>query len=93
MTYEPFKCPDCKVWWRTATHKCEDTPVKISVTKDSPYSPGLKKGWIYCPSCQKPISRYDWHTCKSYDKLHNEHYKDNKKGPHEPEIDPPRWNA
>lgn len=24
--FEPVKCPDCGVWWRGETHKCETVP-------------------------------------------------------------------
>lgn len=71
MSYEPFKCPDCSVWWRGETHKCVK---KLEVKKTGPYKPyESKSGWINCPACAKPISKYNWHTCKSYDKLHEEH--------------------
>lgn len=40
MEYTPFKCPDCKVWWRTATHLCApQTPkVDVNIKKESPYT-------------------------------------------------------
>lgn len=48
MEYTPFKCPDCKVWWRGETHKCETPKVKVEVDKtlpwikDNPYTTGGK---------------------------------------------------
>lgn len=90
MTYEPFKCPDCSVWWRGETHKCEDAPKKASLALHQ-HGP-KEQGWISCPKCKKPISKYDWHTCKSYDKLHEQIYKKgNHHGPEE--LPPTRGNA
>lgn len=101
MSYDPFKCPDCSVWWRGETHKCATPEPLNSTTKKT--SDNLKiaqkkkrnpRDWIYCPSCEKPISKYDWHTCKSYDKL-QENYRNrnwiHNNGPED--HDPPRWNA
>lgn len=88
--YKPFKCPDCSVWWRTATHKCEQAVAKVTVTKPSPYSPYKGDNWIYCPKCGKSVTKYDWHTCKH---ISNEYNKKRKQPPHDPEIDNPRWHA
>lgn len=56
MTYEPFKCPDCGVWWRGETHKC----ASAKLNTDSP-----RKGWISCPKCGKNVTKYDWHSCNA----------------------------
>ena len=75
MTYDPFKCPDCSVWWRGETHKCASTKLKSNT--DSP-----RKGWISCPMCGKNVTKYDWHSC-------NDWHKPNKKDPHRPKPPPP----
>lgn len=69
MTYEPFKCPDCGVWWRGETHKC------ITAKSNTDYP---RKGWISCPMCGKNVTKYDWHSCS-----HHRPYK-SKKDPHDP---------
>lgn len=72
VEYTPFKCPDCKVWWRTATHKCDSLSYTVSpgtTTTTNPYKIKARTeveprpGWISCPRCGKNISKYDWHTC------------------------------
>ena len=68
MNYEPFKCPDCSVWWRGETHKC----ASVKSSTDSP-----RKGWISCPMCGKNVTKYDWHSCNH--RLNKPHQKD----PHE----------
>ena len=80
MTYEPFKCPDCKTWWRTATHKCEEPAAKVSYT-------------AICGYCKEKLYSKLPHKCKP---IYNfEDNKKNKKGthPHDPEIDTPRWHS
>lgn len=81
MTYDPFKCPDCKTWWRTATHKCE-TPVAKKVYMAT------------CGYCKEKIYSKLPHKCKP-SQYHSEYNKKDKKGnnPHDPEIDTPRWNS
>jgi hypothetical protein len=44
MEYTPFKCPDCKVWWRGETHKCETPKLTIDVKKPSQWSPLTGQG-------------------------------------------------
>lgn len=56
---EPFKCPDCGVWWRGETHKCYEE------------RPKPRLGWISCPICGKNVTKYDWHTCSNIASTHN----------------------
>lgn len=76
MKYDPFKCPDCSVWWRGETHKCI---VPMSNTDSQ------RKGWISCPMCGKNVTKYDWHSCTDY-------HKPNKKDPHDPNRPPIRYS-
>lgn len=67
MEYTPFKCPDCKVWWRGETHKC-DTPV-VTVSVNPPATVEKDKGQIRiesnwnrhdkCFVCKKQLSKSD----------------------------------
>ena len=99
--YTPFKCPDCGVWWRTATHKCEPKSYLApnTTTTTTPYTPApkpdIKKGWLYCPICGKRVTKFDWHTCTPYDRLQEKHNEHKKKGyPHGPKDYPPtRWDT
>jgi hypothetical protein len=68
MSYEPFKCPDCKVWWRGETHKCD------SVTHVSKHSNKYPSDWIQCDKCGKNVVKKSWHTC-----IPLEQYKQQKK--------------
>ena len=70
MTHEPFKCPDCSVWWRGDTHKC--------VTASKEVNPS-RAGWISCPMCGKNVTKYDWHSCS-----HPNSITKKKRDPHEP---------
>jgi DNA-directed RNA polymerase subunit RPC12/RpoP len=70
MTYEPFKCPDCSVWWRGETHKCE-LPPAVTVTVKPPAVAEKTKsdGWnigigsypkhYNCYVCGKELSKLD----------------------------------
>jgi hypothetical protein len=65
--YTPFKCPDCKVWWRGETHKCEPPRVAVTVKpgvtvedtgggfviKPTPYTPYVKPA--KCKICNVPL--------------------------------------
>lgn len=67
MEYTPFKCPDCKVWWRGETHKC-DTPT-VTVTVNPPATAEKKKDYwkittewdkrYQCYVCKGPLSKMD----------------------------------
>ena len=86
VEYKPFKCPDCKVWWRTATHRCETEAPKLNFV-DQEKRPRWDLGkntttnhpanWIYCDRCSKKISKYDWHTCYRGNEYDWHKYKDN----------------
>lgn len=70
MVYEPFKCPDCSVWWRGETHKCEEKP-KVTVTVKEPASAEQDKDGHWhvhpyefrrydrCYSCNKKLSKIE----------------------------------
>lgn len=77
MSYEPFKCPDCSVWWRGETHKCAGSS---KLAKDIESS---RKGWISCPMCGKNVTKYDWHSCNN---------RPHKKDPHDPGHPPIRYS-
>ena len=77
MAYEPFKCPDCSVWWRGETHKCASVPTKEKLIPT--------KGWLMCPKCSKNVTKYDWHSCSHYPDWRKE--KGNRK-----HNDPPAYS-
>jgi hypothetical protein len=62
MEYTPFKCPDCKVWWRGETHKCETPKLTIDVHKPNPWSTEGGKDFVVKPKDPKtpysPSRRY-----------------------------------
>ena len=85
MTYQPFKCPDCKVWWRGETHKCDVTlstrKVDARITSQHPvYEKPIdwqkSKDWIFCDKCAKKVTKYDWHTCYRGNEYDWHKYKD-----------------
>ena len=83
MTYDPFKCPDCGVWWRGETHKCIVAKPNADFQRKGTDYP--RKGWISCPICGKNVTKYDWHSC-------NDWHKPNKKDPHDPNHPPIRYS-
>jgi len=89
MEYSPFRCPDCKVWWRTATHSCDTVPVK-KPGGDMPTNP---RPMIQCPKCYKRVAHKDWHTCKPLDSYNKKGETNDWHRPHENPENPPRWNA
>lgn len=63
----PVKCPDCGLWWRTDTHKCEEKKAEEKVPAPFVKSPLRKnKGHnarAYCLSCHKSGTVYFEHEC------------------------------
>ena len=60
---EPVKCPDCGLWWRTDTHKCEEKKteaVKPFVKSSDKKSHNAR---AYCLSCHKSGTVYFEHEC------------------------------
>jgi hypothetical protein len=82
MSYEPFKCPDCKVWWRGETHKCD------SVSYVSRHYGQHPADWITCNKCGKNVVKKSWHTCVSL-----ESYKQKKDSDNDKKNKPPSGNA
>ena len=76
--YTPFKCPDCKVWWRSETHKCEPPRVAVTVKpgvtveetgggfviKPSSKISYSTPKYQYCQVCQKPLGKTKETRCK-----------------------------
>jgi len=73
---EPVKCPDCGLWWRTDTHRCEKKKVEEKAVepfiKSSPYVKGLPynnhNARAYCLSCYKSGTVYFEHHCPGFTK-------------------------
>jgi len=68
MEYTPFKCPDCKVWWRSETHKCDVPNVTVTVNppanaeRDEKGYWKVKTDWskhYTCVKCKEPLSKQD----------------------------------
>jgi len=67
MEYTPFKCPDCKVWWRSETHKCVVPNVTVTVNPPSLAEKGkdywkVKTEWskhYQCLTCKEPLSKIE----------------------------------
>jgi DNA-directed RNA polymerase subunit RPC12/RpoP len=67
MEYTPFKCPDCSVWWRSETHKCDIPNVTVTVNppataekKDKYWE--IKTDWhknYLCLTCKEPLSKLE----------------------------------
>lgn len=77
---EPVKCPDCKVWWRGQTHKCEPQQLEFDYGTSYPKKPDYKKPNGYSPKdicikCRLPRKGGEDHTCH-----HGNFYKEKKKG-------------
>jgi hypothetical protein len=55
MSYDPFKCPDCKVWWRGETHKCDVPKITVTVNKPKDYNSHdgfVIKPWGFAKFCK-----------------------------------------
>jgi hypothetical protein len=99
MSYNPFKCPDCKVWWRGETHKCDVPKVTVTINEPKDYPnkedshPGgfVIKPWgfaRYCKMCGVKLFSQD--KKGSVDGLCPDHIKGIKDGW---KKYPPKWNA
>ena len=62
---EPVKCPDCGLWWRTDTHKCEEkkAEVLVPVIKSTLNKNKGHNARAYCLSCHKSGTVYFEHDC------------------------------
>ena len=97
--YSPFKCPDCGLWWRTATHKCETSSYVARPQVTGVGKPKLPSYGPRCTVCSVLLHKWELDTCwehKKYNKNHNyknyEKYK--KENPNGPEEFPPlRWDS
>jgi hypothetical protein len=99
MSYDPFKCPDCKVWWRGETHMCAVPKITVTINehkdypdKHIPHDGGFViKPWgfaRYCKFCGVKLSSTDktgliQGTCPKHAKGIKDGWKNN----------PPNWNA
>jgi hypothetical protein len=81
--YTPFKCPDCGVWWRTATHKCEPKSylapptTTTTVSEQDKKKKDLPKSKSRCNVCGEPLGIYEIETCWEHKKYrkYSHHYK------------------
>ena len=68
MSNEPFKCPDCKVWWRGETHKCEVPNVVYKTAQIKvDHTEHIDKGFVvkpllnkFCSICGVTLNGKDW---------------------------------
>ena len=65
---EPVKCPDCGLWWRTDTHRCEEkkTEEKAVVPFVKSSTKKHHNARAYCLSCHKSGTVYFEHDCSGY---------------------------
>ena len=59
----PVKCPDCKVWWRGLTHKCEKPVEKKKIPLEPDYS---EETWVRRGKPQKQATEEDRQLWKRY---------------------------
>ena len=85
VEYTPFKCPDCKVWWRTATHKCEvvsySPPVTTTTTvsEQSKHYPSLPTNKKTCMVCGRALLKHEFYTCKKHESKYSSNEYNKKK--------------
>ena len=87
MTHQPFKCPDCGLWWRTETHRCSDYPPNKGLSPTpTPKSPPKIPAKInvdhldLCVVCERVYDTRANHHCNK-----SIQYEKNKKPQFEPE--------
>jgi len=100
VDYTPFKCPDCKTWWRTATHKCEvavySPPPSVTTTTSGAEIkvsklPSYKRS---CKVCDRALLDNEFYTCKKHAGQYGwNEYNKKKEHPHGPENPSSKWNT
>lgn len=72
---DPVKCPDCGLWWRTDTHKCEEKKAEVPapVIKSTLNKNKGHNARAYCLSCHKSGTVYFEHECGNENKSYNRH--------------------
>jgi hypothetical protein len=69
MTHQPFKCPDCGLWWRTETHRCSDYPPNKGLSPVHPPKPKYPSTKIdvdnldLCVVCERVYDTRSPHHC------------------------------
>ena len=85
---EPVKCPDCGLWWRTDTHRCEEKKAEVAKPFVKSTDKKTHNARAYCLSCYKSGTVYFEHNCEGYRKTYSTTptstwvgYKDEKERP------------